>query len=226
MTSLRTDRTALGRARERGSHARDDVHAVLDAALVCHLAVTTADGPLVLPTIHARVGDVVYVHGSVAARWLRAQGQVCLTATLVDGLVLARSAFHHSMNYRSVVVRGAARVVTDAGEVDLAVHAITEHVLPGRWDAVRPPSRKELAATTVLALDLLEASVKTRSGPPNDKETDLAADGAAQLWAGVLPLRTVFGTPVPDDVTAVEPPPHVALAGHDVTARRDVDVTA
>ncbi|GAB2683138.1 pyridoxamine 5'-phosphate oxidase family protein [Thalassiella azotivora] len=217
-SSLETERTRLGRSRHRGTFERDAVHAVLDAALVCHVGVTAPHGPLVLPTVHGREGDTVYLHGSVAARWFDAAGtDVCLTATVVDGVVLARSGFHHSMNYRSVVVLGRARAVTEPEEVERALRVITDHVVPGRWDAVRAPNRKELAGTAVLALDLVEASMKTRSGPPVDEPEDHGPDAA---WAGVLPVATVFGDPVPDDDTTVEVPSHVtAVAGRPTTER-------
>jgi nitroimidazol reductase NimA-like FMN-containing flavoprotein (pyridoxamine 5'-phosphate oxidase superfamily) len=173
------------------------VNAILDEALVCHVGFVSDGQPFVIPTIHARVGDHVFVHGSAASRMLKTlQGglPVCLTVTLVDGLVLARSAFHHSMNYRSVVVLGDAEAVTDNGEKWDALHAIVEHVAPGRWSEVREPSAKELAGTLVLRLPIEEASAKVRTGPPLDDEEDYALE----CWAGVLPLRLTPGTPVPD----------------------------
>jgi nitroimidazol reductase NimA-like FMN-containing flavoprotein (pyridoxamine 5'-phosphate oxidase superfamily) len=199
-TTTSTARTAVRRHRERGRYDAEAVHAVLDAALVCHLGVSTAHGPLVLPTVHGRVGSRVYVHGSTAAASLRDAdaAPVCLTASIVDGIVLARSAFEHSLNYRSVVVLGTARAVTDPAEVLVGLRAVTEHVAPGRWDELRPPTRRELAATRVLALDLEGASVKIRSGPPGDAE---GPDAAAPVWAGVLPVRTVVGDPEPDAAT-------------------------
>ena len=192
-----TPRTTLRRLPARGHFDRATVNAILDEALVCHVGFVSDGQPFVIPTIHARVGDHVFVHGSAASRMLKTlQGgvPVCLTATLVDGLVLARSAFHHSMNYRSVVVLGDAEAVTDNGEKWDALHAIVEHVAPGRWSEVREPSAKELAGTLVLRLPIEEASAKVRTGPPLDDEEDYALE----CWAGVLPLRLTPGTPVPD----------------------------
>jgi uncharacterized protein len=192
-----TPRTTLRRLPARGHFDRATVNAILDEALVCHVGFVNEGQPFVIPTIHARVGDQVFVHGSAASRMLKTlQGgvPVCLTATLLDGLVLARSAFHHSMNYRSVVVLGDAQVVTDERERWDALHAIVEHVAPGRWSEVREPSAKELAATLVLRLPIEEASAKVRSGPPLDDEEDYALE----CWAGVLPLRLTPGTPEPD----------------------------
>jgi uncharacterized protein len=186
---------------------------VLDAARICHLGFSVDDQPYVIPTNHGRDGDVLYVHGSAASRMLRTLkrgARVCLTATVVDGLVLARSIFHHSMNYRSAVVLGEAAAVTDGDRKLQALHVIAEHVLPGRWDEVRPPTDKELRATTVLALPITEASVKVRVGPPLDDEDDYALP----IWAGVLPLTTEVGAPVPDPRLApgVDVPASVAAA--------------
>jgi len=192
-----TPRTTLRRLPARGHFDRATVNAILDEALVCHVGFVSDGQPFVIPTIHARVGDHVFVHGSAASRMLKTlQGglPVCLTVTLVDGLVLARSAFHHSMNYRSVVVLGDAEAVTDNGEKWDALHAIVEHVAPGRWSEVREPSAKELAGTLVLRLPIEEAAAKVRTGPPLDDEEDYALE----CWAGVLPLRLTPGTPVPD----------------------------
>ncbi len=192
-----TPRTTLRRLPARGHFDRATVNAILDEALVCHVGFVSDGQPFVIPTIHARVGDEVFVHGSAASRMLKTlQGgvPVCLTATLVDGLVLARSAFHHSMNYRSVVVLGDAQPVTGETEKWDALHAIVEHVAPGRWSEVREPSAKELAATLVLRLPIEEASAKVRGGPPLDDEEDYALE----CWAGVLPLRLTPGTPEPD----------------------------
>lgn len=192
-----TARTALGRHRERGQHDTASLYAVLDAALICHLGVTTAHGPLVLPTIHGREDETLYLHGSTGAQALQlADGAaICVTATIVDGLVLARSVFDHSMNYRSAVVLGRARRVLGAEEKLRGLRAVTEHVLPGRWDEARHPTRKELAATSVLALSLYEASVKVRTGPPSEPGPD---DVGLDVWAGVIGLRTLFGAPLPD----------------------------
>jgi len=192
-----TPRTTLRRLPARGHFDRATVNAILDEALVCHVGFVSEGQPFVIPTIHARAGDQVFVHGSAASRMLKTlQGgvPVCLTVTLVDGLVLARSAFHHSMNYRSVVVLGDAQPVTDDGEKWDALHAIVEHVAPGRWREVREPSVKELAGTLVLRLPIEEASAKVRTGPPLDDEEDYALE----CWAGVLPLRLTPGAPIPD----------------------------
>jgi nitroimidazol reductase NimA-like FMN-containing flavoprotein (pyridoxamine 5'-phosphate oxidase superfamily) len=199
--ALQTERTTLRRLPQRGSHDRAVIDAILDEALFCHLGFTTPPTPLsgpqdcqpfVLPTIHARVEDQIYVHGSAASRMLRSLADgapVCLTATLLDGLVLARSAFHHSMNYRSVVVLGNPQVVVDEAEKLMGLRAIVEHVAPGRWNEVRAPDEKEMRATSVLRLPLTEASAKIRTGPPVDDEEDFALP----VWAGVLPLRLVAG---------------------------------
>jgi hypothetical protein len=220
--AFRTDRTTLHRLPQRGSYDRAVIDAILDEALYCHLGFTTPrtplsspqDGqPFVLPTIHARVDDRIYVHGSAASRMLRtlAEGaSVCLTATLLDGLVLARSAFHHSMNYRSVVVLGKAQVVVDPSEKLMALRAIVEHVARGRWDEVRTPNEKEMKATSVLRLPLTEASAKVRTGMPVDDEEDFALP----VWAGVLPLRLVAGDLVAETRLApsIAPTPAVVEA--------------
>src|SRR5215217_2509956 len=165
-----TPRSTLTRLRERARTDRADLYAVLDAGLICHLGVVRDGAPVVLPTGYGRIDDTVYVHGSTGAGYLRLLdgGPVCLTVTHVDGVVYARSVFHHSMNYRSAVVHGNARLVTDADERLAGLRAIVEHLAPGSWTHARLPTRKELAATTVLALDLAEASVKVRTGPPSD----------------------------------------------------------
>ena len=203
-----TPRTTLKRLPTRGSYERETVHAILDEALVAHLGFDHGGQPFVIPTIHARVGDHVYVHGSAASRMLRrlAEGvPACLTVTIVDGLVLARSAFHHSMNYRSVVVLGTAHLVTDDAEKSAALHAVVEHVARGRSAEVREPNALELKATSVLRMSLAECSAKVRTGGPKDDEEDYALP----VWAGVLPLSLQAGAPVPDDRLA----PGVALPG-------------
>jgi hypothetical protein len=178
------------RRRERGSYDRKVIDAILDEALVAHLGIADADGqPLVIPTLHARSGDVVYCHGSAASRTLRALAEgarACLTVTLLDALVLARSAMHHSANYRSVMLLGDAQVVEEPREKLAALEAIVEHIVPGRWADVRRPSENELKATSVLALTIEEASAKVRSGPPLDDEEDYAMD----VWAGVIPFAS------------------------------------
>jgi len=193
-----TERSTVRRGARRAGTDRTDLHAVLDAGLVGHLGVVVDGAPRVLPTGYGRVADVLYLHGSTGARSLRdsAGEQVCFTVTLVDGVVYARSAFHHSMNYRSAVVHGAAREVTDLAERERGLAALTEHLAPGSWDATRRPDRRELAATSVLALDLTEASVKVRTGPPGDDERDVLAAGEP-VWAGVLPLVSAWGEPEP-----------------------------
>lgn len=205
-----TQRTAVRRLRERGRYDRETVHAILDEGFVCHVGFVDGDQPYVLPTLYARVGETLYLHGASGGRMLRALTRgvpVCLTVTLVDGLVLARSAFHHSVNYRSVVVLGRPRAVTDLQERELAFRAIVEHAVPGRWAHVRPPSRKESAATALAALPLDEVSAKVRSGPVKDEEGDYELP----VWAGVLPLRLVTGEPEPDGRLdpAVPAPAHV-----------------
>jgi uncharacterized protein len=192
----RTARTAVKRLPDRASYDRETANAILDEALICHVGFGMEGQPFVIPTIHARIGGTLYLHGSAASRMLR-EGRtlpVCVTVTLLDGLVMARSAFHHSMNYRSVVVLAQAREVTDAEEKVAALRAIVEHVAAGRWDEVRWPTELELKGTTVLALPIDEASAKIRTGPPKDDEEDYALD----TWAGVIPLRMVAGEPIAD----------------------------
>lgn len=205
-----TERTKLGRLAERGLTDRAALDEVLDGGLICHLGVVIDGTPVVLPTGYGRIGETLYLHGSSANRSLLAAAgnQVCVTVTLLDGLVCARSVFHNSMNYRSAVIYGTARLVTDAQERMDAVAAITEHLIPGRWDNSRRPSRKEMAATAVLALPLDEASVKARSGEPKDDDEDYDLD----YWAGVLPVRTITGPPEPDPLLrpGIEVPAHIA----------------
>ncbi|MFD5338542.1 pyridoxamine 5'-phosphate oxidase family protein [Streptomyces hawaiiensis] len=195
-----TDRTVPTRSPDRASYDRDMVHAILDEAYVCHLGFVRDGAPVVLPTLYARVGERLYVHGSTGSRPLRAAGQadpglaVCVTVTHVDGLVLARSAFHHSINYRSVVVHGVAHDVTDPEEKRQALDALVDHVVPGRSADSRPANKKELAATAVIRLDLDEVSAKLRTGGVNDEPEDLALPH----WAGVVPVGRTYGTPIPD----------------------------
>ncbi|HET7292171.1 MAG TPA: pyridoxamine 5'-phosphate oxidase family protein [Vicinamibacteria bacterium] len=196
-SELMTPRTTLRRLPKRGSHERAVIEAILDEALVCHVGFVADGQPYVIPTIHGRSGERLFVHGSAASRMLRTLAggvPVCVTVTLLDGLVMARSAFHHSMNYRSVVVLGTARTVEDPGEKEEALRVIVEHVSRGRWAEARPPNGSELRATTVLSLPISEASAKVRTGPPVDDE----ADYALPVWAGVVPLRTVALEPVAD----------------------------
>lgn len=195
--SLQTPRTTVKRLPQRAAYDRATLDAILDEGLVGHLGFAVEGQPYVLPIVYARVGDDVYVHGSAASRMLRTAATdvgVCFTVTLLDGLVLARSAFHHSVNYRSAVVLGRARPVLDPEERSRALRAIVDHVLAGRWDAVRPPTAQEAKATSVLALPLREASAKVRTGGPLDDEEDYALP----VWAGHLPLALVPGNPVPD----------------------------
>jgi nitroimidazol reductase NimA-like FMN-containing flavoprotein (pyridoxamine 5'-phosphate oxidase superfamily) len=181
----------------RGNHDRATIDAILDEALVAHVGFAVEGQPYVIPTLHARVGNSIYFHGSSASRTIRALAAgapACLTVTLLDGLVLARSAVHHSVNYRSVVILGQASGIEDMSERMRAIEAFTERLLPGRWDEVRPPTPKELKAIQVLALPLTEASAKLRTGPPLDDEEDYAMDA----WAGVIPLQTLAGEPIED----------------------------
>ena len=209
MADLQTERTTLHRLPERGSHDRAAIDAILDEAIVCHLGFVDAGQPYVIPTVYARVGDVIYLHGSAASRTLRAvRGAipVCLTVTLLDGLVLARSAFHHSVNYRSVVLLGTASGVEDPEEKTAALHAIVEHTVPGRSTDARASNDKERRATIVLKLAITEASAKIRAGGPKDDPEDMAR----QIWAGVIPLRTVAGDPVREPDCDVAAPAYVA----------------
>lgn len=201
-------RATVRRHRERGAYDRDTVHAVLDESLVCHVGVLVDGAPMVLPSLHVRVDDALYLHGAIANAMLRAgsTGPLCVTATLLDGLVLARSAFHHSVNYRSVVVFGEGREVTDDDEKRTVLNALVEHVVPGRTGRTRPPSDGELRTTLLLRVDLDEASAKVRTGPPLDDGDDLDLPH----WAGVVPLTVVAGEPVPspDLAPGIEIPDH------------------
>jgi nitroimidazol reductase NimA-like FMN-containing flavoprotein (pyridoxamine 5'-phosphate oxidase superfamily) len=193
-----TERTQVHRLPKRGVYDRETVYSILDEGLVCHVAFVVDGKPVVIPTGYGRKDDTLYVHGSPASRMFRALGKgadVCVTVTLVDGLVLARSAFHHSMNYRSVVIFGKATVLEDPAAKREALRVFTEHVAPGRWQEVRQPSEKELQATTVLGLPLEEVSAKVRVGPPIDDEEDYTWP----VWAGILPLDVMAQTPLPDE---------------------------
>jgi nitroimidazol reductase NimA-like FMN-containing flavoprotein (pyridoxamine 5'-phosphate oxidase superfamily) len=193
--SISTPRSTVKRLPERGQYDRETINSILDESLICHLAFATDHGPVAIPTIHARIGDVLYLHGSHASRMMRTTvgEQVCVTATIVDGIVAARSAFHHSLNYRSAMVFGTPRIVTDPQERTAGFEAITNHVLPGRWDEARQPNVKEDKGTKLLALTIDEASAKTRSGPPGDDQEDMASG----IWAGVIPLAVTPGEPIP-----------------------------
>ena len=205
----RTERTTVKRLPARGSYERDVVHGILDAGLVCHLGFVADGQPYVIPTVYVRVGDRLYVHGSAASRMLlagRAGVPLCVTVTHLDGLVLARSAFHQSVNYRSVVILATATEVVERAEKVAALQALVERVAPGRWREVRPPTEQELKATRVLVLPVSEASAKVRTGGPLDDE----ADYALPCWAGVVPLRVTALPPVPDArLTSSAPPPAV-----------------
>src|SRR6202041_1876953 len=192
-----TARTKVQRLPDRGKYDCETVHAILDQGFVCHVGFVVDGQPFVIPTNYARVNETLYLHGSSASRMLKTLAggvNVCVTVTHVDGLVLARSAFHHSVNYRSVVILGTARLVTEPAEKMEALRVFTEHVMKGRWDDVRQPTEQELKATTVLALPLEEVSAKVRTGGPIDDEEDYALP----VWAGVLPLETSVKEPVPD----------------------------
>jgi uncharacterized protein len=203
-----TFRTTPTRYRERARYDRDTVHGILDEALICHLGYLNAGRPVVLPTTHARLDETLYLHGSTGSRPMLNAGQglpVCVTATLVDGLVLARSALHHSLVYRSVVVVGDARLVDDPAEKSRALAALLDHIAPGRAADCRAPNARELAATAVLALDLVEVSAKVRAGGPVDEPEDYALPH----WAGVVPLTLTAGAPIPDgDLDPATPAPH------------------
>jgi nitroimidazol reductase NimA-like FMN-containing flavoprotein (pyridoxamine 5'-phosphate oxidase superfamily) len=210
MTEAATPRTEVRRLAERGVYDRATVESILDEALICHLGVVHDGSPVVIPTIHARVGDVLFFHGSPASRVLRDMkkgAEVCVAVTLLDGLVVARASFHNSMNYRSVVVYGTPRLVDDPDEKRAALDAITEHVVPGRSTDARPMTAAEVRATMVMALPLDETSAKVRAGGPIDDEDDYDLP----IWAGVVPLVTAGGTPVADDRLAegVPVPPYL-----------------
>jgi nitroimidazol reductase NimA-like FMN-containing flavoprotein (pyridoxamine 5'-phosphate oxidase superfamily) len=192
-----TARTKVRRLPKRASYDTLTVHAILDEGFICHIGFALESQPYVIPTVYARADDTLYVHGSAASRMLRTLTQglpVCITVTLLDGLVLARSAFHHSLNYRSVVVIGKARLVDARDEKVRALHLITDHVVPRRWSEVRSPNELELKQSTVLALPLQEVSAKIRSGPPLNDD----ADYLLPIWAGVVPVETLLARPISD----------------------------
>ncbi len=204
-----TPRTTVNRMRKRGSYDRELIHAILDRSLVCHVGVVIDGAPRVLPTLHARIDDRVYIHGAASNHMLRtaAEGvEICLTATMIDGLVMARSAFHHSVNYRSAVIFGIATEVTDRERKLAAMRALVEHIAPGRWEGTRRPNPKELEATSILELPITEASAKVRTGGPLDDEEDYALP----FWAGVIPLRTDALLPIADSRLT----PGIAMAPH------------
>lgn len=206
-----TPRTRISRLPKRGDYSRETIYAILDAAFLCHVGFVLEGQPYVIPTGYGRAGDTLYLHGSAASRMLRtlANGvDVCVTVTLLDGIVLARSAFHHSMNYRSVVILGMATPVEGDDAKFEALHIISEQIVPGRWEHVRKPSAQELKATAVLSLPITEASAKLRTGPPLDEEEDYALP----VWAGVLPLALKAGELIADPrlhADAVQVPEHL-----------------
>lgn len=210
MTAFTRDRrNQVIRMPERGHYERDDVYPIVDAALVCHVGFVQDGQPFVIPTLHARDGDTLLLHGSSASRLMKYAGAgnpLCVTMTLLDGIVLARSVFNHSINYRSAVLFGRGELVTDPDEKLAALARFTERLLPGRWEDARQPNRKELKATAVVAVPLASASAKVRVGPPKDDEDDLALP----IWAGVLPLRQVMDAPLADPKLAAT----VALPGY------------
>jgi nitroimidazol reductase NimA-like FMN-containing flavoprotein (pyridoxamine 5'-phosphate oxidase superfamily) len=210
-----TPRTTLKRLAVRGRYDRASVHAILDEGLVCHVAFVADGNPVVIPTAYARIDDAIYLHGSSGNRMLRSLvsgAQACITVTLVDGLVCARSAFHHSMNYRCVVMFGAGERVTDADERARVFDAIVDHIVPGRREFVRPPNREENLQTLVVRFPITEVSVKERMGGPIDDEADHSLD----VWAGVIPLKLTPGAPVDDMLV----PPPCAAPAHAVDYRR------
>jgi nitroimidazol reductase NimA-like FMN-containing flavoprotein (pyridoxamine 5'-phosphate oxidase superfamily) len=211
MVLSETPRTQITRLPERGRTDRADLYAVLDAGLICHVGLVRDGAPVVIPTGYGRIGDTLYLHASSGSGWARQLdgAPVCVTVTHLDGVVYARSMFDHSINYRSAVVHGTARRVDDSDDKWAALAAVSDQLAPGSWDYARLPSKRELAATTVLALDLAQASVKMRSGPPHDEPQDVAEGGR---WAGVLPIRLQHGPaePAPDLEADLAVPRHVS----------------
>jgi uncharacterized protein len=200
-----TERTQVKRLPKRGNYDRDVVYRILDSGIVCHIGFSVDGQPYVMPTNYGRSGDTLYIHGSAASRMLRTLAggiPMCVTVTHLDGLVLARSAFHHSVNYRSVVILGTARLVEEQAEKMEALHIFTEQVMKGRWDDIRQPNEQELKGTTVLSVSLEEVSAKIRTGGPVDDEEDYARP----TWAGVLPLETIAKPPIPDENRKSDPP--------------------
>ncbi len=213
-----TERTTVKRLPARGSYDRAVVHQILDEAFLCHLGFVVDGQPFVIPTIHVRIDETIYVHGSPASRMLRTLEQgvpACVTVTHVDGLVLARSAFHHSMNYRSVMVFGTAIVVDDPEKKFEVLHALTDHLIRGRWEEIRQPSPQELKRTLLLAIAIEEASAKVRVGPPLDEEEDYALT----MWAGVLPLKMTASSPITDPRLLPETAVPSYAAGYDGPGR-------
>lgn len=212
-STIQTPRTTVVRSRDRGRYDRETIYSIVDEALICHLGFSIDGQPYVLPTTHARIDDRLYVHGSVANRMLKnmkAGVPVCITMTLIDGLVLARSAFHHSMNYRSAVILGTAREITDEQEKRAAFDSLVNHVVPGRAADVRAADPQELKATSVLCVPITEASAKVRQGPPIDAEEDYAL----KCWAGVLPLQLQAGSPIDDPRLELGTPVPASVTGY------------
>ena len=206
-----TRRTRLGRMKKRGTKDRAVLDEILAAGFLCHLGVVVDGHPMVVPTVYGTTAETMYLHGSVASPSLRADStaEVCVTVAHLDGIVVARSVFEHGINYRSAMIFGVPRQVTDPDERLLGLRCLVEHIIPGQWDYARHPNRKELAATTLLALSLDEASVKVRTGPPDDGD---GPDAALNHWAGVVPARIVFGEPIPDPLlpcTDMPVPQHI-----------------
>ena len=215
----RTSRTSLKRLPARGSFDHQQIDAILDEGFICHVGFVVEGQPFVIPTGYARVDDRLIIHGSQASRMLRslARGiEVCVTVTLLDGLVLARSAFHHSMNYRSVLIFGRATLIDNREEKVAALRALSEHMIPGRWDEVREPNEREQQLTTVLSLQLDEASAKIRTGPPLDDEEDYALP----VWAGVIPLRLTADEPVADPRLPLDIPAPDYATDYERTSRK------
>ena len=219
-----TTRTRVKRLPKRASYDRDAIYSILDSALVCHVGFAIDGQPYVIPTLHVRIADRLYIHGSAASRMLGAAATgtpIAVTVTHIDGLVLARSAFHHSVNYRSVVVLGAATLVTDPVEKFAVMKGLIDHVAPGRWDHIRHPNDKELAATSVLSIPIVEASAKIRSGDPIDDETDYALP----IWSGQVPFATSTLTPVADARLDASTPMPAHVSEYQLPANRGARVT-
>jgi uncharacterized protein len=219
-----TARTRVKRLPKRASYDRDAIYSILDTALVCHVGFALGGQPYVIPTLHVRIDDRLYIHGSAASRMLGAAADgtpMAITVTHIDGLVLARSAFHHSVNYRSVVILGAATLVTDPAEKLAVMKGLIDHVAPGRWDNIRHPNEKELAVTSVLSIPIVEASAKLRSGDPLDDE----ADYAMPIWAGQIPFETRALTPVADARLAASTPIPAYVNDYRLPANRGARVT-
>jgi len=218
-----TERTRLGRMRKRGTPDRAVLNGILAAGFLCHLGVVVDGHPMVVPTVYGATGDTLYFHGSVASPslWSSPETEVCVTVSHLDGIVLARSVFEHGINYRSAMIFGVPRLITDPDEKLAGLHCLSEQVARGQWGYARLPSRKELAATTLLAMSLAEASVKVRVGPPDDGDS---ADAAEGRWAGVVPIRSVRDEPVPDPAlpaTEMPVPDHIQALANNAGSGRD-----